>query len=254
MNRVNRAFTLIELLVVIAIIAILAAILFPVFNAAKEAAKKTSCLSRAKQIGYAWTMYANDNDDRTMRYRVPEQGGEVFWWGRWDGVKLEESKGLLWPYMKDGRIQSCPSFDQTLRTSLGLTGFGYNVVYLSPSTYAPPDYAEVAVPVSTTQIGSPSETVAFADCARINNWEFSPPKFEGSTFLDPPSSDYSGFHGRHSGMGAVVWVDTHASVVKPKLRTTQFGYGNDPAHFQAHNLGELDKDGNFETDELFDLK
>jgi len=39
------AFTLIELLVVIAIIAILAAILFPVFAQAKEAAKKTSCLS-----------------------------------------------------------------------------------------------------------------------------------------------------------------------------------------------------------------
>ena len=60
----KRAFTLIELLVVIAIIAILAAILFPVFAQAKEAAKKTQCLSNGKQIGTALIMYLSDNDDK----------------------------------------------------------------------------------------------------------------------------------------------------------------------------------------------
>lgn len=59
----KKAFTLIELLVVIAIIAILAAILFPVFAQAKEAAKKTACLSNDKQVGLAIYMYASDNDD-----------------------------------------------------------------------------------------------------------------------------------------------------------------------------------------------
>lgn len=59
----KHAFTLIELLVVIAIIAILAAILFPVFAQAKEAAKKTTTLSNAKQLGTAMIMYAGDHDD-----------------------------------------------------------------------------------------------------------------------------------------------------------------------------------------------
>lgn len=59
----KRAFTLIELLVVIAIIAILAAILFPVFAQAKEAAKKTMCVSNLKELGLAFQMYGGDNDD-----------------------------------------------------------------------------------------------------------------------------------------------------------------------------------------------
>lgn len=58
----RRGFTLIELLVVIAIIAILAALLFPVFAQAKEAAKRTGCLSNAKQIGVAWSLYVDDVD------------------------------------------------------------------------------------------------------------------------------------------------------------------------------------------------
>jgi prepilin-type N-terminal cleavage/methylation domain-containing protein len=62
--KVKRAFTLIELLVVIAIIAILAAILFPVFARAREAARKTSCISNMKQIGTAALMYCQDYDEQ----------------------------------------------------------------------------------------------------------------------------------------------------------------------------------------------
>src|SRR5215475_1601730 len=68
MRHTRTAFTLIELLVVIAIIAILAAILFPVFAQAKEAAKKTQCVSNTKQTALAAMMYATDYDDILPRH------------------------------------------------------------------------------------------------------------------------------------------------------------------------------------------
>ena len=251
-----RAFTLIELLVVIAIIAILAAILFPVFAQAKEAAKKTQSLSNVKQIDLAWLMYSDDADGTLMRV---SQGtiaaGKVFyWWGSFDGSRLREEEGLLYPYTHSKGIQADPSLPTAQRAAIGFTGYGYNYNYLSPSDYPAPDYTETPRPVSYGTIGTPAETVTFATSARMSY--ATPHAVEGNTYLEPPSSEYPTFQGRHAGFGVTAWADGHAKAWKPSYRTGTFGYGGayQASEFTPVSLGDIDRDGDLTTDELFDLE
>ena len=64
-NRITR-FTLIELLVVIAIIAILAGMLLPALSSVKDKANASNCVNNLKQIGLAFSMYNQDNQDYTV--------------------------------------------------------------------------------------------------------------------------------------------------------------------------------------------
>jgi len=105
MKARRSAFTLIELLVVIAIIAILAAILFPVFAQAKEAAKKTACLSNMNQLGLAVQMYLTDFDD-TMFFRSGSQNSRA---GFIPTTNANRWWNMLMPYVKDKNVYHCPS-------------------------------------------------------------------------------------------------------------------------------------------------
>ena len=109
----TAAFTLIELLVVIAIIAILAAILFPVFARAKEAAKKTNCLSNLRQQGIGMELYLADFDDRLPDRRDLKSSLPSGYkpWTTWppSDPRAGWAVLILGPYLKNKDIWSCPS-------------------------------------------------------------------------------------------------------------------------------------------------
>ncbi|HRU04803.1 MAG TPA: type II secretion system protein [Candidatus Brocadiia bacterium] len=60
LRRLRRAFTLIELLVVVAIIAILAAMLLPALSAAREKARRASCMTQLGQTARALEAYTGE--------------------------------------------------------------------------------------------------------------------------------------------------------------------------------------------------
>jgi prepilin-type N-terminal cleavage/methylation domain-containing protein/prepilin-type processing-associated H-X9-DG protein len=134
--RGRRGFTLIELLVVIAVVAILAALLFPVFQHARESAGRTACASNLRQIGVLFHNYRADwdEDDPMMfhwRVKAIDQAGtgililrQTYWFNFLDPA-LGKGKG------KPGAtIWRCPSAEDT-------NGQGHVCTYgINPALYA----------------------------------------------------------------------------------------------------------------------
>jgi prepilin-type N-terminal cleavage/methylation domain-containing protein/prepilin-type processing-associated H-X9-DG protein len=157
----KRAFTLIELLVVIAIIAILAAILFPVFAQAKEAAKKTSCLSNDKQMATALFMYAGDNEDTLSQTSWESDAAhpyQVHW------------SFLMQPYIKSYDMFRCASDSAPVKPkvpcandgALGQMPMVCDWIPTKGYSYIPNYNAMPAhdwIPVALTNFAAPADTI-----------------------------------------------------------------------------------------------
>jgi prepilin-type N-terminal cleavage/methylation domain-containing protein len=87
----RRAFTIIELLVVIAIIALLVGIILPALSGVHKRSKKTVELNNLKNLGHAWMLYSNNNNDAALPGYLdsPVQMPQVIGVSRGWGVKYQ---------------------------------------------------------------------------------------------------------------------------------------------------------------------
>ena len=98
-HRRCAAFTLIELLVVIAIIAVLAALLVPAVKKAQQKATAIYCVSNLKNIGIAYTSYANDHDGFLAPVVETESGWPYY----------KPWCAYLDPYLESAPVLLCPA-------------------------------------------------------------------------------------------------------------------------------------------------
>jgi prepilin-type N-terminal cleavage/methylation domain-containing protein/prepilin-type processing-associated H-X9-DG protein len=227
----RKAFTLIELLVVIAIIAILAAILFPVFAQAKEAAKKTQCLSGLKQTGMTYFLYAGDNDDNTVPQNMGriDVAGVTVGGGYWYNIVQPYSKstGLLWCPDRPGSFTNNHLIGASTNAAL-LTveqkhalGYGFNDGLSSDSGWGMSLQDSTAVNgdkyrpgKNSSVIVAPAQMVAFGDTYDTPGYSAA----MDNAFAGPDAP--TGTKGlRHSGKLNYAFADGHAKSVTMQIGT-----------------------------------
>jgi len=125
MRRTRTGFTLVELLVVIAIIGTLVGMLLPAVQAAREAARRSSCLNNMRQIGLSFHNYLAANG-KLPSSRPP--------------AKTTPASVMAWPvvvldYFEEGSLSRL--YDKTVPWNAGVnatTGTTVIPLFVCPST------------------------------------------------------------------------------------------------------------------------
>lgn len=199
----KKAFTLVELLVVIGIIAVLISILLPSLAKSRRAAQQLLCASNLRQLGYAFTLYAQDWQE--MYPAADDSASPWLWMGRGFRPKLElyaqrggDSPGIFF----------CPA-DPTAAATWDSTSYAYSMsFYHSPQQInaitatadtMPPSAAPAARPQKLSGVKYPTQKVLAGEWLSVHY------PFEGD----------KGWHGP-GGTRTFLFADGHAAPVLAK--------------------------------------
>jgi prepilin-type processing-associated H-X9-DG protein len=189
--KYRTGLVLVELLCVVAILTLLAAFLAPVLAMAREEARGAGCLARERQLGAAFSLYAEDHDDALPLYLTAPP--ESVWWF-----------DALGPYARSRDLFRCPSLARE-GPNYGWNGYGVNYRHLVR-------YDEPRRRASVTR---PAETLLLGD-GGDERWEIGWPALYCP--LDGPAWQYArlgidrtaAVSARHRDGANLLWLDGHA--------------------------------------------
>lgn len=167
----KTGFTLVELLVVIAIIGILVAMLLPAVQAAREAARRTTCINQLKQMGLACLNY------ESLEREFPTGGTQP-----WHGDDFGDAYGWMvqiLPYVENTALQDISSGygsgdesrDRIVRsTPVSLYNCpsrrGATVVYVQSNSGAPVNGCDAGCALTDYAAATPANVL---DVRRLNH-------------------------------------------------------------------------------------
>lgn len=247
----SAAFTLVDLLAIIAVLAIGFALLTPALARTQPNSKTFQCLNNLRQLGRAWLMYADDNNERTVGIyhgssalggsaaSDPTKAPWALGWQDWttsrDNTNVlfvtDDRYSKLAKYLNHSlTVFKCPS-DQFVSAAQQAAGFKERVRSVTGNIGVGPGNAETGPWDSTTfrhittlsgfQFPGPSGTWVFLDenADSQNDPGFFNPRV--GQWIDFPAT-------YHNGATSFAFADGHAELHKWKASMSSKAYQGAP--------------------------